>query len=122
MSRNAKDWTKRFEPIAKALKELRGDAILDGEVVVTDSRGVTSFQALQQVMAKKAGDQLIYYVFDLLWLDGMDLRNAPLLERKRQLEALLARSVFTGDGQIRYSDHLRGNGEAFFQEACSNGL
>ena len=115
-SRNAKDWTAQFPAIANAAARLPAKtAFLDGEVAVLLPNGTTSFQALQSTLS--AGDQgrLVYFVFDLLHLDGQDLTDATLEARKAALERL----VGTGrDGVIRYSTHMVGRGEEFFREAC----
>jgi len=117
-SRNKKDWTSKFPGVAKAIKLVDAtNAILDGEIVIFDSRGRTSFQKLQQSMGM-GGEGFIYEVFDLIYLDGFDLTRVPLEDRKRLLKAL------TESGKtsvIRYSDH-QGNGALFFKQACEYGL
>ena len=83
-TRRAYDWTRRFQPIADALAALPAeDLILDGEAVVADSRGIPDFGLLHADLAAGRKDRLLYYAFDLLYLDGFDLRGAPLAERKR---------------------------------------
>jgi ATP-dependent DNA ligase len=85
------DWTLRFQPIADALVALSAqDLILDGEVVVADSRGIPDFGLLHAALAAGRQDRLLYYALDLLYLDSFDLRGAPLAERKRMLLELLA--------------------------------
>src|SRR5687768_1213866 len=80
------DWTRRFQTIADALRALPADdVILDGEAVVADSRGVPDFGLLHADLAAGRQDRLLYYAFDLLYLDGSDLRGAPLAERKGML-------------------------------------
>jgi bifunctional non-homologous end joining protein LigD len=117
-SRNAKDWTRELAAVARAAERLPvDDAWLDGEVVVMDPDGRTSFQALQNALASGRGDGLTYVVFDLPFLDGRDLRALPLRTRKQALAALLARSR-THDGGLRYAEHVDGQGEAFFRHAC----
>ena len=117
VSRNGKDWTKEFPQVARAVTRLpAGTALLDGEVAAVLPNGATSFQALQQRSAASA--PLVYFVFDLLHLDGWDLREAPLEARKGVLRRLL-------DGApeaLRFSDHVRGHGPAFFEEARKAGL
>ena len=118
-SRNANDWTKRMSPIAAACARLGvKTAILDGEVVVAAKDGVTSFQALQKALGSGDASDLRYYVFDLLYLDGQDLRDVALLERKKLLEKLLAGVP----APLVYSDHVLGQGDAFRQRACRLGL
>jgi bifunctional non-homologous end joining protein LigD len=120
-SRNAKDWTDRFAPIAQALESLGArKALLDGEVVALRDNGVTDFQALQNVIKSGRTDELVYYAFDLLHLDGADLTPLPLLARKEVL-AKLIKSLGTQD-VIRFSDHVEGNGQHVLDQACRLGL
>ena len=85
LTRKGLDWTAKFKPVAKALKDLKiPSALLDGEIVVEDEAGVSSFSALQQELKGK-GERFVYYVFDLLYLDGKDLRKAALADRKAAL-------------------------------------
>lgn len=119
ITRNGKDWTDRFTPVAREAETLPArQAILDGEVVVLEPNGTTSFQSLQNALSENRQKDLVYYAFDLLYLDGYDLRKAPLLERKEALEALLAGRA----GAVRMGDHIDGEGERFFQQACNFGL
>ena len=113
-SRNGKEWTRNFPSIAKAAARLPvKTAWIDGEVVVLQPDGRSSFQALQNALTQ--GDQpLHYYVFDLPYLDGYDLRRAPLVERKR----LLAQLVGGQHDAVRLSDHVAGSGAAYYREAC----
>jgi bifunctional non-homologous end joining protein LigD len=117
-TRRANDWTQRFAPLAAAAAKLPvSSALFDGEAVVLKPDGTTSFQALQNALNEDRKSALVYYAFDLLHLDGWDLRPAPLTARKEALRALL------GENQtIRYSDHVQGQGEGFYQQACSFGL
>jgi len=118
ISRNGQDWTARLADLAEAAALLRvKNALLDGEVVVLDEQGVSDFQLLQQAISKREGAKLLYYVFDLLFLDGFDLRAATLEYRKKVLKQLLARSARSAK-RIRFSDHLRGTGQAVYREAC----
>jgi bifunctional non-homologous end joining protein LigD len=88
-TRRGHHWTQRFRPIADALAELpANDLILDGEAVVADSRGVPDFGLLHADLAAGRKDRLLYYAFDLLYLDGFDLRGARLAERKHVLAEL----------------------------------
>jgi bifunctional non-homologous end joining protein LigD len=122
LTRNRKDWTARFQPVAQALASagLRG-AVLDGEVGVELEDGRTSFQALQNVLRAEGSErQLRFWLFDILYLDGEDLTQRPLLERKILLEEALAH--MKASGLVRYSAHVEGNGPAFFREACQHDL
>jgi bifunctional non-homologous end joining protein LigD len=119
LTRTGQDWTARFPGVAAAAAKLPVDsALLDGEVVVLDARGISHFQSLQEALSLKRTADLVYFAFDLLHLDGRDLRDAPLSERK----ALLAR-LLRGSGQtIRYSEHVEGQGRSFYDRACRLGL
>lgn len=130
-SRNGKDWTEKFPNLAEALKALPATAaILDGEVVIVDKQGRSSFQGLQQAMGHggkggKAGGgtkvpAFIFQIFDLIYLDGFSLKQTPLRERKAVLEQLLASAK--AKSPLRYSDHVEGNGAEFFKLACESGL
>lgn len=119
-TRGGHDWTARFPGLAAAFRALPAKtAIVDGEAVIVDAHGRTSFQALQGALGRDRPD-LSFYAFDLLYLDGWDLRGAALVDRKRVLRQLLAR--LPPGSAIRYSDHVRGGGEAFFAEACRAGV
>jgi bifunctional non-homologous end joining protein LigD len=117
-SRAGHDWTDRFGPIAKALPDLDCDsALLDGEVVVPEAAAGSQFSALQAALSE--GGPLAYYVFDLLELDGEDLKSRPLIERKATLRKLLA-SLPDG-APVYYSEHVRGSGQDVLDAMCRNG-
>ncbi|HST62746.1 MAG TPA: DNA ligase D [Longimicrobium sp.] len=119
ITRNGNDWTDRFPDTARALAALPAkSAVLDGELVVLTRGGTTSFQALQNVLSSGRGAELVFYAFDLAYLDGMDLRPAGLLDRKEALRTLLAGQ----DGVVRFSDHIVGSGAEFYRQACGMGL
>ncbi len=123
LSRNGHDWSARFAALSSAVQALPAErALLDGEVVVLRPDGTTSFQDLQQ--AEGRIDRLTYFAFDLLHLDGLDLRAVPLLERKRILHLLLAgpRRSAGRRNALRYSDHILGEGPAFYRESCRSKL
>ena len=114
-TRNGLDWTEKFRPLVSALQQLPCDsALLDGEIAVADSKGHTDFGALQDALSGGNG-RMAYYLFDLLELDGSDLRKRPLSERKELLRTLLASS---GKGPLMFSDHVRGDGDKVFANAC----
>lgn len=120
-SRKSTDWTKKLASIVEAVAALPArNAILDGEVCVIDGDGTTSFEALQAALSSGEDRALVYFVFDLLYLDGRDLRREPLLERKRALARLLEEGK-TGL-RLRFSDHVAGSGAEFFSQACKHGL
>ncbi len=118
-SRNGLDWTDRLKKLGKAVRGLGiGTGILDGEVVVLEKDGSTSFQGLQNAFSGESAGQLVYYVFDLLYLDGKSLVKVPLEDRKR----LLAAIVGSAAGPIRDAGYIVGQGPEFFAEACRRGL
>ena len=87
-SRNRISFDKKFSPIADSLRKLRFEAVLDGEIVVVDDQGHPDFQMLQHYQ-DSGGGHLLYYVFDLLYFQGHDLTNLPLLRRKELLKKVL---------------------------------
>ena len=122
VSRNGKDWTAQFPGVARDVERLPvARAVLDGEVAVVLPDGTTSFQALQNALGGGGPGELAYFAFDLLHLEGHDLTGAALEERKQVLARLL-KAVPAGAGTLRLSDHVAGEGEAFFASACRLGL
>jgi bifunctional non-homologous end joining protein LigD len=115
-SRRGLSLMERFRLIANSLAQLGHDAVLDGEVVVLDESGKAQFQLLQN-RGRSGEGVLAYYVFDLLYLDGHDLRGLALVRRKE----LLAR-VVAGLPHVRLSEHIREQGTAFFAAAEKQGL
>jgi bifunctional non-homologous end joining protein LigD len=117
-TRNGLDWTDRFRALVPALAELPcDDALLDGEIAVADAEGHTDFGALQDTLSAD-GSGIGYYIFDLLEVDGEDLRRRPLIERKEKLSELL-KGV---SAPLLYSDHLDGSGDKVFAQACKINL
>jgi bifunctional non-homologous end joining protein LigD len=117
VSRNGKDWTKEFPQVARAVGRLpAGTALLDGEVAAVLPNGATSFQALQR--RAEGAVPLVYFAFDLLHLDGWDLREVKLEERKQVLRRLLEGAPEA----LRFSDHVRDQGPEFFEHARQAGL
>src|SRR4029453_324607 len=110
--RSGQDWTDRFGPLAAACAGLPVDtAWLDGEVGVLDDDGRSRFEARQEARGPPRAASLRYVVFDLLHLDGADLRALPLEQRKQRLAQLLRRA---GGGEtLRYGDHVVGRGAGF---------
>lgn len=118
-SRGGNDRTRKWRAIGAAAAGLPVEqAWLDGEVVAIDDDGAVSFQLLQNIERDQVRGRLAYYVFDLLYLNGYDLRGAPLAQRKRLLKSVLAEA---GD-PIFFSDHLDGDAAEFFKNACAQGL
>jgi bifunctional non-homologous end joining protein LigD len=122
-SRNGKDWTHRFPEIAEQLAALPADqAVLDGEVVALERGGASSFRRLQAALSAKQSRGLVYQLFDLLYLDGYDLKNVPLLERKDLLCELVGGLPHSRDTVLRFTEHVERQGDALLQHACALGL
>jgi bifunctional non-homologous end joining protein LigD len=120
LTRKGLDWTERFSAIAKAVAGLPATtALLDGEIVVEDERGLSNFSMLQTALKEGAQGRFIFYLFDLLYLDGDDLRDQSLRERKAMLKRFLARNA---SGALRYSDHFDEDGQTVLENACRMGL
>jgi len=121
VSRNQLDMTKQYPELADIASCLNCKAaVLDGEVVALDQHGISRFQLLQPRLGRKnpreiqqlaAQSRIAYYLFDLLYLDGFDLTTCALIERKRLLEQILKESK-----NVRYSDHIIGEGEKLYKE------
>jgi bifunctional non-homologous end joining protein LigD len=106
---------KSFETLAHDLSRLRvKDAILDGEIICLDSEGRSQFKEL---LYRKG--RAIFFAFDLLWLNGTDLRKTPLIERKKTLQRLIRRSDCS---EIIYAQHVEGQGKLMFEEVCERNL
>jgi bifunctional non-homologous end joining protein LigD len=121
LTRKSLDWTARFPTIAAALEVLGVDkALLDGEIVSEDDRGIPHFSDLQADLKSGRGDRLHYHVFDLLHLDGFDLTGATLLDRKSLLQQTLAR--LPAGSPLRYSEHTGESSAAMLKHACEMGL
>jgi bifunctional non-homologous end joining protein LigD len=119
-SRRGYDWTEEFGQIARAAKALAShDLIIDGEATVLGNTGLPDFQALRRELVKEGSDRLTYLAFDLLYLDGYDLRRVLLIERKRALEDVLAKAP----AKIMYSEPFESaDGGTVFRHACRMGL
>jgi bifunctional non-homologous end joining protein LigD len=118
ISRNGKDWTSKFGLLAARCAELQvEDALIDGEVTIVMPDGRTSFQALQNSFSTGARTGLTYFLFDLLYLNGQDLRQEPLSTRKK-----LLRDLIPSKGILSYSEQLRGDGPKVLAHACKLGL
>ena len=116
VSRNGRDWTTKFSNLVEAAGKLPvTSALLDGEVVVMQADGTTSFQAMQNAFQSSASAPFLYYAFDLLYVNDQDVRHLPIEARKQLLHTLVANGAA---GEIRYSDHVVGQGPKFFAEAA----
>ncbi|WP_244551134.1 non-homologous end-joining DNA ligase [Bradyrhizobium sp. Rc2d] len=113
LTRTGLDWTNKFSTIAGAF-DIAGQAIVDGEVVVIHE-GRPSFAELQADLARGDQDRLLYFAFDLLWLDGQDLRTLSQIARKELLKQLIESHKL--EKPIVYSEHHVGDGQALFEAA-----
>lgn len=119
-TRRGHDWTNRFGDLARHIARLStNQAIFDGEVIAADVSGKPDFGLLQDALATGGAKGLLYYIFDLLYLDGFDLRSTPQLQRKKLLRELLPDA---GDGPLLYSEHMETSGESMFKNACAMDL
>jgi bifunctional non-homologous end joining protein LigD len=115
-TRRGNDWTNRFKKIADDAWHINaGSAIIDGEVIVPSENGVSDFSVLQNELRGKSNN-LVLYAFDLLYLNGFDLRKAPLFEREALLRKLIAKT------DIFFSESFEIDGAAMFKQACKMGL
>jgi bifunctional non-homologous end joining protein LigD len=117
-SRNKLNFNNKFPEIVEELKKIKSTVILDGEVVVIDAKGKSHFQLIQNYKSQQ-NNTLCYYVFDILYKDGTDLRDLPLIERKNILKKYLEQLSLP---MIRYSDHVVAKGKAFFKAAVKENL
>ena len=112
LSRNSK--VLRFPHLSNNLAKLPvKDAIIDGEIICIDSNGVSRFNDILEDKSRA-----VLYAFDLLWLNGVDLRQQPLLKRKTKLERLVRKSGL----RLMFAQHVEGDGKAFFAEICRGDL
>ncbi len=106
---------KSFETLRDALSSLKAKtAILDGEIVALDTSGVSQFKGLLYRRGRA-----VFFAFDLVWLDGVDLRQTPLIERKKKLRKLIERSQCS---EVLYAQHIERNGKLLFEEVCERNL
>jgi bifunctional non-homologous end joining protein LigD len=116
ISRNNKSFNEKFYPIYEAVKSWGIEAVVDGEIAVLNDKGVSHFGSLQNWRSEADGE-LIYYVFDILWLDGKDLMQLPLSERREIL-----RSILPPEGIIRMSENFETSASEFLEVAGKMGL
>lgn len=118
-SRNRIDWTSELRPIADALTHLSfKDVVFDGEVVLLDKDGKSDFQLLQNTIKSNQMAHFIYYIFDILYYDGFDLKSLPLLKRKEILRSVLPKK----HPNLFYSDHIINDGDRMFHHSCELSL
>jgi ATP-dependent DNA ligase len=119
LTRTGLDWTHKYPAIAKAVPALDArQAYLDGELCGVGADGITSFSIVQLASDSGNAAALVFFLFDLLHLDGEDLCLRPLIERKERLAALLANAP----SALHYSDHQLSHGRAFHEKACTMSL
>ncbi|ASY59516.1 DNA ligase D [Sinorhizobium sp. CCBAU 05631] len=122
ITRGGLDWTRRYGDLPEAFRRLPcPEAVIDGEIVVLDEEGISRFALLQEALSAGAGNRLVFYAFDLLHLDGWNLAAVPLEKRKALLKQVLAAQL-SSRSAIQLSDHVIGDGRAFYQQASELGL
>lgn len=122
ITRAGLDWTKRYGDLADAFVPLPcKEVVIDGEIVAVDEAGISRFSLLQDALSAGAGNRLLFYAFDLLHLDGWDLR-ATAIERRKDLLARLLAGHVGGRSAIHLSEHVTGGGQAFYERASEMGL
>src|SRR6202035_991142 len=115
-TRHGNDWTNRFRKIASDAWHINaGSAIIDGEVVVPAADGTTDFSVLQNEL-KGQSKKIVLAAFDLLYLDGYDVRKLPLIERKALLKKIIAET------DIQFSESFEVDGREMYKHACKTGL
>ncbi len=123
MTRNGNDWTVQFPALVDELKRIPiENGILDGEVVYLCENGIPNFQKLQNAIHEEETNAIVYYLFDIPFCDGYDLRHVPLQKRRQHLKEILQSVFRKNDGRIRFSDHLQGQGEEMLAQTCQSGL
>jgi bifunctional non-homologous end joining protein LigD len=116
LTRTGLDWTHKYPAIAKSVSALDArQAYLDGELCGVGPGGITSFNIVQLASDSDNAAALVFFLFDLLHLDGEDLRPRPVIERKERLGTLLANTA----PSLHFSDHVVGQGPAFYEKACT---
>ncbi|HZO24309.1 MAG TPA: DNA ligase D [Steroidobacteraceae bacterium] len=116
-TRKGLDWTRKFGAVPSAAQTLP-DCLIDGEIVAVNERGIPDFAALQAALAQGEGDKLVFFAFDLLYLEGEDLRDQPLAARKQALRTLLESQPKALQTHIRYLEHFETGGDAVLRSAC----
>jgi bifunctional non-homologous end joining protein LigD len=119
LTRNGLDWSHRYRRTVEALGSLKvKSAYLDGELCALDGYGVPVFSRLQAAMDEGKTDQLVFFAFDLLFLNGKSTAQLPLFERKERLQRLFKKEI----QGLRYSEHVVSDGPSFREHACKFGL
>ena len=119
LTRTGLDWSHRYKRTIKALRSLKvKSAYLDGELCALNADGVPVFSRLQAAMDEGRTDQLVFFAFDLLFLNGQSTAQLPLIERKGRLKRLFKKDI----QGLRYTEHVIGEGPRFREHACKLGL
>jgi bifunctional non-homologous end joining protein LigD len=118
LTRNKKDATSWYPEIIAALAKLKGDFVLDGEVCLLDEHGLPRFEEMRHRTMRKGGEPVSYFAFDLLFLNGKDLRALPLIERKKRLRKLIPKNT----SRLAFVDHIEREGEFVFRHAVKAGM
>lgn len=120
LTRSGLDWSNKYLEIQKECENIQAESIIfDGEIVWPDQKGRSRFEGLQNALEKGDSSELIYYVFDLLYLNGYDTRNLPLIDRKKLLKQVLEQS---DSEKILFSEHWDESGKSVFESACEHHL
>ncbi|MES2061802.1 MAG: DNA ligase D [Bacteroidota bacterium] len=117
LSRNNKDFNEKYYPLKKLLESWKLNVVIDGEILVLNDKGVSNFGALQNWRSEADGE-LVLYIFDILWYEGKNLMDLPLVER----QAIMREVIPTGDDRVRLSQTFKANGTEFFEAAGKIGL
>jgi bifunctional non-homologous end joining protein LigD len=121
-TRSGLDWTRKYGDLADAFVKLPcKSAVIDGEIVVLDEKGASSFERLQEAIKTGSATAFVFFAFDLLYLNGWDLRKVPLSQRKAHLARLLAGNVGRNTA-LQFSDHVAGKGMSFFERVSDMNL
>jgi len=116
-TRKGLDWTEKFRAIAKSCERLE-DCVIDGEIVALDHNGAPDFAGLQAALSEGKTDDLVFFVFDALFVGREDLRRLPLTDRKERLRSVLSASGRKSDPVLRYVEHFEAAGDAVLKSAC----
>jgi len=120
ITRNGHDWTAKLPTLAKAMAELNiSSGWIDGEIIVADKNGISNFQLLQNAFDTARTQQIVYYVFDLPFYNGYDMRAVPLIERRALLQSIVRKST---SNIIRYSEDFDAPASDLITAACRLGL
>ncbi|MBD9540925.1 MULTISPECIES: DNA ligase D [Ensifer] len=122
ITRSGLDWTKRYGDLPDAFRKLPcREAMIDGEIVALDDKGISRFSLLQEALSSGTDGKLVFYAFDILYLDGWNLTEVPLEERKGLLAQLLEGQI-SSRSAIQFSDHVEGDGRGLYDQAAELGL